>query len=104
MDTNGEKLKKYMARNQKFWPWPSGVKHEVVFLGCDDDDFKLENGLIVPTVLYRFRLVNGREMSRHIRAIKFAEIMSTHKAGDRLTVKRTPIGKGKYHYEVDKLD
>ena len=104
MEKDGQKLKEYILMNSQYWTWPPNVHHEVIYLGCDPVDFKFNNSSTVPSMRYRFRLIQGVEKPIDVRSLKFAELMSNFQPGDRLKVKRTKLSKQDFDYEVFKID
>jgi hypothetical protein len=104
MKNESEKLKEYVLMNSQFWTWPLNEDHEVVFLGCESIDFSFKNGTTVPSMRYRFCLVNRSEKSIDVRSLKFAELMSNFQVGDRLKIKRRKLSKQNYEYEAYKID
>ena len=104
MEKDGEKLKEYVFMNSRFWTWSPNEDHEVVFLGCDPVDFKFKNGSTVPSMRYRFRLIQGIEKSIDVRSLRFADLMSNFQAGDRLKIKRKKLSKQDFEYEVSKIE
>ena len=104
MEKYGEKLNRYVLMNSQYWTWPPNEFHEVIFLGCDPVDFKFKNNSTVPSMRYRFRLIQGIEKPIDVRSLKFAELMSNFNVGDRLKIKRTKLSKQEYSYEASIIE
>ena len=104
METNGEGLMAYINKSSKFWVWPAGQWHEVVFLGFEESNFKWRNGTSSKTVRYFFRFEDGAEKPIDVQSVAFAKLMVNYKAGDRLRIRRDKTAGQKYEYQVSQAE
>ena len=63
METEGVKLKDYVAKNTEFWIWEHDTWYEVIYLGWESVVFMPKSPAPTSTIRYHFKQANGETNS-----------------------------------------